>query len=343
MIKKTLLGLAAATLISMPTWAEEVMLKSNHPDNHTVVKGDTLWDISDTFLQNPWMWPEIWQVNPQIKNPHKIYPGDTLSLVYVDGQPTLRLNRGVEANTVKLSPTVGITELEPAIPAIPLEEIHAFMRDSRFVEPGEMEGAPYVMSGTKRHIIAGAGDEVFGRGNFTGNEDFYGIFREGQVFTDPQTKEILGLQATAVGQSRLISVNNDVARLVINSTHSEIKQGDILLPTIEEPVNAVFQPSKPKEVVSGEIIGVESGVSQIGPMNVVIVNLGEREGIESGNVLRIYRKGENVYDPVAKELVQLPDEKAGLIMFFKVQEKLSYAIVLTVDQDVSVGAPVLMP
>jgi hypothetical protein len=199
------------------------------------------------------------------------------------------------------------------------------------------------MSGTKRHIIAGAGDEIFGRGDFSGDNEFYGIFREGRAYTDPKTDEFLGIQATAVGQSRMISVNNDIARLVVNSTHGEIKQGDTLLPTIEEPVSAFFQPSKPKEDVSGEIIGVESGVSQIGPMNVVIVNLGEREGIESGNVLRIYRKGENVYDPVAKELVQLPDEKAGLVMFFKVQEKLSYAIVLTVDQDVAVGAPVLMP
>jgi nucleoid-associated protein YgaU len=342
-MKKRVLSLFAASLLMLSSMVLALEMKDGHPDSYVVKKGDTLWDISGMFLANPREWPEIWQVNPQIENPHKIYPGDTLSLVYVDGQPTLRLNRGMAANTVKLSPTVGVTELEPAIPAIPLEEIHAFMRDSRFVQPEEMEGAPYVMAGTKRHIIAGAGDEIFGRGDFSDGNKIYGIFREGQVFTDPETEEFLGIQATAVGESRLISVSNDVARLLVNRTHSEIKQGDTLLPTIDEPVRAFFQPSKPKNDVAGEIMAVEGGVSQIGPMSVVIINLGKREGIEPGNVLRIYRNGENVYDPVAKELVQVPNDKAGLLMFFKVHEKLGYALVLTVDQDVSIGAQVLRP
>lgn len=342
-MKKRVLSLFAASLLMLSSMVLALEMKDGHPDSYVVKKGDTLWDISGMFLANPWEWPEIWQVNPQIENPHKIYPGDTLSLVYVDGQPTLRLNRGMAANTVKLSPTVGVTELEPAIPAIPLEEIHAFMRDSRFVQPEEMEGAPYVMAGTKRHIIAGAGDEIFGRGDFSDGNKIYGIFREGQVFTDPETEEFLGIQATAVGESRLISVSNDVARLLVSRTHSEIKQGDTLLPTIDEPVRAFFQPSKPKKFVAGEIMAVEGGVSQIGPMSVVIINLGKREGIEPGNVLRIYRNGENVYDPVAKELVQLPNDKAGLLMFFKVHEKLGYALVLTVDQDVSIGAAVFRP
>lgn len=342
-MKKRVLSLFAASLLMLSSMVLALEMKDGHPDSYVVKKGDTLWDISGMFLANPWEWPEIWQVNPQIENPHKIYPGDTLSLVYVDGQPTLRLNRGMAANTVKLSPTVGITELEPAIPAIPLEEIHAFMRDSRFVQPEEMEGAPYVMAGTKRHIIAGAGDEIFGRGDFSDGSKIYGIFREGQVFTDPETDEFLGIQATSVGQSRLISVSDNIARLMVNRTHSEIKQGDTLLPTIDEPVRAFFQPSKPERDVAGQIMAVEGGVSQIGPMNVVIINLGKREGIEAGNVLRIYRKGENVYDPVAEELVQLPNDKAGLLMFFKVHEKLGYALVLTVDQDVSIGAPVLRP
>ena len=342
-MKKRVLSLFAASLLMLSSMVLALEMKDGHPDSYVVKKGDTLWDISGMFLANPWEWPEIWQVNSQIENPHKIYPGDTLSLVYVDDQPTLRLNRGIAANTVKLSPTVRITELEPAIPAIPLEEIHAFMRDSRFVQPEEMEDAPYVMAGTKRHIIAGAGDEIFGRGDFSDGNKVYGIFREGQVFTDPETEEFLGIQATSVGESRLISVSNDVARLMINRTHSEIKQGDTLLPTIDEPVRAFFQPSKPKKFVAGKIMAVEGGVSQIGPMNVVIVNLGQREGIEAGNVLQIYRKGENVYDPIAEELVQLPDEKAGLLMFFKVHEKLGYALVLTVDQDVSIGAPVFRP
>ncbi len=342
-MKNRVLSLFGALLLVSSTIAVAATMKPDHPESYTVVRGDTLWGISGKFLTNPWEWPEIWQVNPQIENPHKIYPGDTLSLVYVDGKPTLQLHRGLESNTVKLSPYVGVTKLDNAIPAIPLEEVHAFMRDSRFVHEEDMEGAAYVMAGAKQHIIAGAGDEIFGRGKFGRVNTIYGIYREGKAYSDPETDEFLGIQATAVGEARLVSQKDGIARLLVNKTHGEIRVGDTLLPTIEEPLRAFFQPSTPMLYYMGKIIGVENGVSQIGLMDVVIVNLGARNKIEPGNIMFVHREGEEVYDPIAREHVQLPDERAGLLMFFKVHEKLSYALVLTADQVMSVGDKVVRP
>ena len=115
-----LLLLAASGLTQTGMAQAEVQLKDGHPDRYTVVKGDTLWDISGRFLSQPWKWPEIWHANPQVENPHLIYPGDELSLVYIDGQPRLMLNRGASRGTIKLSPQVRSTPMAEAIPAIPL-------------------------------------------------------------------------------------------------------------------------------------------------------------------------------------------------------------------------------
>mgnify|MGYP002715740889 CR=1 FL=1 len=153
-------GLAQAGLVQA-----EVQLKDGHPDRYTVVKGDTLWDISGKFLSLPWKWPELWHANPQIENPHLIYPGDTLSLVYIDGQPRLMLNRGASRGTIKLSPKVRSTPMAEAIPTIPLEAINSFLLSNRIVNSAEEFAAqPYIVAGRQESVIAGAGDRIYGRG-----------------------------------------------------------------------------------------------------------------------------------------------------------------------------------
>ena len=75
-------SLFALLLVAASSWVQaDVQLRQGHPDSYTVVRGDTLWDISGKFLSKPWQWPEIWHANPQVENPHLIYPGDRLSLV----------------------------------------------------------------------------------------------------------------------------------------------------------------------------------------------------------------------------------------------------------------------
>lgn len=342
-MKKWLLGLAGAMAMGMSALAADVVLNPDHPDSYVVVKGDTLWDISSRFLQEPWLWPEIWHVNPQIENPHLIFPGDLLSLVYLDGQPRLKVKRGAMSNTVKLGPSVRSEPIENAIPAIPLDEINAFLSQSRFVTPGELEGAPYVVAGSKRNIISGAGDQLYARGDFPENSNVYGIYREGKLYRDPVSNEVLGVQATAIGEVKRIAQEGDVATLVLNRSHQEVRNGDRLLSNENKPLLAQFQPSAPAEDVSGVIMDVQGGVTQVGRMDVVMVNLGTLDGVSSGNVMAIYKVGETVEDEIAKTLVKLPDVRAGLLMFFSVQERMSYAIVLKADQSLEVGDKLEMP
>lgn len=342
-MKKWLMGVAGGLVLGMSAMATDVVLKPNHPDTYVVVKGDTLWDISGRFLNEPWLWPEIWQVNPQIENPHLIFPGDVLSLVYVDGSPRLRVSRGELSNTVKLGPSVRSEPADNAIPAIPLDKINAFMRDSRFVNPGDLEDAPYVVAGAKTNIVSGAGDLIYGRGEFPPGRNVFGIFREGTLFRDPATGEVLGIQAIDIGEAKKVDQQGDVSTLKLNRTTQEVRNGDRLLPNMDRPLTAEFHPSAPQEDLSGVILGVEGGVSQVGAMNVVMVNLGSRDGLEPGNVMSIYKIGETVKDHVANSLVKLPDVRGGLLMYFSVFERMSYALVLKADQVLQVGDRVEMP
>ena len=163
-----------------------VQLKDGHPEQYTVVKGDTLWDISGRFLREPWKWPELWHANPQVENPHLIYPGDRLSLVYVDGQPRLMLDRGESRGTIKLSPSVRTTAMAEAIPTIPLEAINSFLLSNRIVDTAEeFNGAPYIVAGNAERVVSGSGDRVYGRGSFDESIPVYGIFRQGKTYLDP--------------------------------------------------------------------------------------------------------------------------------------------------------------
>lgn len=162
-MKKMIIAVLAGSLLSVLTWAQGGLLRDNHPDEYTVRKGDTLWDISNTFLNTPWMWPEIWHVNPQIENPHLIYPGDVIRLIYLDGQPRLTLDRTVRLapGDAKLGPSVRVLPNEDAIPAIPLDRIDAFLSRSRILDLDDMESAPYMLAGPEKRIVVGAGDTAY--------------------------------------------------------------------------------------------------------------------------------------------------------------------------------------
>ncbi len=171
MISKIILSITLAVLMVGVVAAQEVSLRSDHPDEYVVVKGDTLWGISGKFLDKPWQWPAIWQANPQIENPHLIYPGDVVSLVYVDGVPQLRLSRGGDdpgrANapgTVRLSPKVRVVGSDDPINAIPLEAIQPFLRDVRILSPAEFAGLPYILANEDQHISATVTDISYARG-----------------------------------------------------------------------------------------------------------------------------------------------------------------------------------
>lgn len=351
---KSLALVLSATLVCAAVWAEsaglEQHLKPGHPDSYVVQKGDTLWGISGRFLTKPWLWPEVWRVNPQIENPHLIYPGDVIRLVYIDGQPALVLERGDAGRTYraspssdgKLSPQVRATPLETAIPTINLDAIQGFLVQNRVVEPRLLDAAPYVIEGEARRIVLGAGDRIYARGAMPEGEAF-NFVRKGPLYIDPETREVLGQEATYIGLGRVVAADDDVSTVFVSSTREEVKVGDRLLPTEERKVESTFYPSAPDGTINGVIISVFGGVTQVGQFDVVVLNRGEREGLAVGNVLSIYKRGGLVHDRIANEQVRLPSERAGLLMVFRTFEKLSYGIVLETERPLAVEDEIKNP
>lgn len=339
-MKKIRQALICIWLCSAGVFAAEAPFNDNVPERYTVVRGDTLWDIADMYLRDPWLWPEIWFVNPQIANPHLIYPGDVISLVYIDGKPRLTLERG---RTVKLEPKIKETPHESAIPAVPLEAVNSFLSRTRVVQPGELEAAPYVLAGHERRLMSGLGDDFYARGSLEPGIDFYGIYRKGDPYVDPETGEVLGIRARDIGSGQLKSTEGDIASFGTTRSVEEVRVGDRLLPHEERRLDSVFYPKAPDSEIHGLIIGVEGGVSQVGHLDVVAINKGERDGMEIGHALAIFKAGEMVRDQVTGELVKLPSERAGTLLVFRTYEKMAFGLVMYADRPLAVNDEVRNP
>ncbi len=338
-IKTVALALMSVCVL-VTTAVAEAPFNDDIPDKHTVTKGDTLWDISAHFLAQPWLWPEIWQVNPQIQNPHLIYPGDIISLIYIDGKPRLTLTR---SRNVKLSPKIREIADRQAIPALPLDMINSFLSRNRVVEPGVLESAPYILAGQTKHLLTAKGDSFYARGDFSETQDSYGIYRNGGAFVDPITNETLGIRAKDIGAGSVTALNDDILTLIATRSLEELRIDDRLLEHEERKIDTTFYPSAPPEGTEGLILSVEGAVSTGGMLDVVSINLGERDGIEIGNMLSILKAGVVVKDRVQGGSVTLPPEKAGLLMVFRTFEKMSFALVLTAELPIQIKDIVRQP
>ncbi len=346
-IMKTLLVTLCLVLLSAAPGiaaADEVTLSDNPPQVYVVKEGDTLWQIATIFLQDPWEWQEIWEINLQLDNPHLIFPGDQIYLVYVEGQPRLRVRRGAEARTVKLTPNMRIEPLDKAIPIISLEQIGAWLSGHRVVSPEQLSASPYVVAGAQRHLLSAAGDLFYARGFLPADELGYGIYREGEIYVDPVTEEILGLQAQDIGSATLLEQHGDgIGHLEVTRITEEVRNGDRLISNEARKISASFIPRSPDWEVNAEMIAVDGGVSQIGVLDIVVINRGERENMEAGHILAIYQTGEKIRDDIAGERLTLPDVRAGLLMVFRTFEKMSYGIVLKTNRPLVVGDRVSNP
>lgn len=336
-------AMGAAQAAAEPATAESsVALNPAHPDDYTVVKGDTLWDISARFLSKPWLWPEVWYANPQIKNPHLIYPGDVISLVYVDGQPQLRLRRGSAAGgsggSDKLSPQVRVEPLDMAIPTIPIDAIQQFLNHSRVVSQKELDAAPYIVESADEHLITGAGDRIYVRRIASAEQTRYNVYKQGKPYRDPDTGETLGVEALYVGDASLQRFG-DPSTLLLTHTTREAVVDDRLLPVDVNEIQRNFLPHAPSAAMKGRIIAVIDGVTQIGQHQVVVLNRGTREGMEVGHVLAIFQVGVTVSDKTSDKLsnsVTLPDERAGVLMVFQTFDRVSYALVMSASRAIHV-------
>lgn len=344
-MKKLMLGLLLAPLFTMVSWADEAAFRSDHPEEYVVQKGDTLWDISRTFLESPWLWPEIWHVNQQIENPHLIYPGDVITLVYIDGEPRLTVDRPVnrESGVTKLSPSVRVLPKDEAITTIPLDRINSFLSRSRIVTEKQLEAAPYMLAGPEKRIIVAEGDDAYARGELDPEIDSYGVYRREEAFHDPETGEYLGTHAQNIGTVTTGTQEGDVTRVQVQRSREELRMGDRLLPTQQRTIEPTFYPSAPDDDIEGLILAVEGGLSKAGKLDVVMINKGDREELLPGNVLAVYQRGPTTRDPVTGESVKLPNERAGLIMVFRTFEKMSLALVLEAELPLTVNDILLNP
>ncbi|MEO0575779.1 MAG: LysM peptidoglycan-binding domain-containing protein [Pseudomonadota bacterium] len=321
------------------TQAESSPLSATAPDQYVVKRGDTLWDISAMFLRDPWYWPEIWQVNPQIENPHLIYPGDLLSLIYVDGLPRIMLQRG-GGRSARLSPGVRVIPLDEAITTIPYEAISAFLTRAAVLEKEEVDALPYILQARGDHLISSAGVDLYARGDIEGVGSRYSVVHVDGPLLDPDDDTVVGYEALYVGDGT-VRRGGDPSTLFVNQSQREILNGDRLISKdVVIPLN--FFPKAPDTAVDGRIISVIDGVSRIGQYQVVVINRGERDGLANGDVLDILRAGEEIRDRYSKnsvilgEKVRLPDENAGTLMLFKIYDRISYGLIMNAESEIRV-------
>lgn len=352
-------GLREVTPVSSNTGTpiSPELLEPDAPQHYTVVKGDTLWDISDRFLKDAWLWPEIWHVNPQIRNPHLIYPGDVLALEYIDGQPTLTLTRNGESvgstqrlvldadgnrlsgERVRLSPRIRSESLDDAIPTIAGDAIQQFLVHPRVVDARTLEEAPYVVGNHDSRLISAVGHRVFVRGDMNRDQTSYGVFRRSKELRDPLTHALLGHEVTHVADARLLSIG-DPSALAITSNKQETMNGDILLPSHEGNISHHYIPRLPALTGEGRIISLVNAISQTGRDQVVVLNIGDEAQLQEGDMLAIETRGRSIIDSRGsngRERVTLPNQRIGVAMVFRTFDKVSYALVMESTRPVMIN------
>jgi hypothetical protein len=317
----------------------------------TVVKrGDTLWGISKVFLRDPWYWPEIWQVNPQIQNPHLIYPGDTLRLVFIDGKPQILLQRG---DAARVEPRVRSQPLETAITTIPYATVAAFMSKPSVLDRDQIKHAPYLLATRDLHVVMSEGDTLYARGFASPAElgTHYNVVRVGEPLIDPDDNRFLGYDGIFTGSGH-VTRQGDPTTLIMTESTQDSRAGDKLIPGgVEVPLD--FTPSAPRVKTNGRIISVSHGVTVIGQYEVVVVNRGARDGLAPGNVLGVFDTGPVVLDTDKKgffnlnklgaKKVALPSERTGTFMVFKTFDNISYGLIMEATNLIRVGDKVQNP
>jgi len=366
-------GLALGTVAPTSAVAQvsgtsmSVPLATDAPSQYVVKKGDTLWDIAGVFLRDPWFWPEIWYVNPQVANPHLIYPGDVLTLVYVDGKPRVTLGT---AGAARLSPEVRSEPLSGAVRTIPYELLMNFVGRPGLLTRDQARKTPHVVGMRDHHIVGSDQNEVYGRGlGEPAAGTRYNIVNVGEELRDPDDGDLLGYIGHYAGTGEVIQNTGavvpgedsifrmkreeDLAHLRIIESGREVLQGDRLFPA-QVDIGDDFRLSAPaNEEVLGQVIAVVDGIYVAGRYQVVAINRGRKHGLEPGNVLGVFYRGEEIRDRFDRlnwsaftanySKVRLPDERSASVLVFSVHDRMSYALVVESSQVIRRGDFVAHP
>ncbi|MFK8027277.1 MAG: LysM peptidoglycan-binding domain-containing protein [Gammaproteobacteria bacterium] len=329
---------------NLPTSPEQnqATLKSSAPEQYIVQKGDTLWDISNKFLNQPWYWPEIWYMNPQVQNPHLIYPGDIVNVFYVGGKPYMTVNGDNRVSGIeRLSPIMRGEPIEASQKVIPIQVIEQFLTRPLIVGLDELETSPHIVASRDGRLVYGSNDLVYVRNAADLNIDSaYNVYRPGDEFRDPVSNELLGYEAIHVGDGK-ITQGGEPASLFITDANREILRGDRIIEIDSIDANSAFYPRSPEQELNGQIIYLYDAISQVGAYQVVATNLGEKHGVEKGHLLAINRAGEIANDPYAREgqeeSLTLPNDRTAEAIVFRVFNNLSYLFILDANRPVRHG------
>ena len=338
-----MVGLGFLACVSLFLQAEQPIttIKAESPSEYIVKKGDTLWAIAGHFLSQPWQWPEIWHDNPQIENPHLIYPHDTIILSYVNGMPQLSIGKRAYE---KRSPAIKEVARDEAIAPFPTEIIDDFLMQNQIQSETAVEAAPYVMGGIDERLYVGSEDEFYAHGMLSGATKNVGIFRQGDAYMDSDSGEVLGHGVMQIGAARLLVNEKNVAMLKATRATTAIRRGDLLLREIR-PASVAGLSIKPAlNKVYGKILsGVENGRTTSGAMDIVALNRGQLHGLEAGNVLDLYVPGIQLERVGAQGTIDAPERRIGSLLVFSVYEKMSHGIILQASQQVTSGHIVKNP
>lgn len=346
-----------ALLVASPAQAAECKFRADAPDQHKVVKGDTLWDISAKFLDNPWCWPQVWGLNKdQIRDPHWIYPGQTIWFDRANQRLSLNApgSGGAGSGTgaagdpsyLRLSPQLRTEGLgRDAIASIPASVIEPFLSHPMIVEQGDIEGAPRIAAAPEGRQMLGKNDKIYVAGALKGGTSFQ-VFRPGTELRDPETGKVIAHEAFYLGTVKLAAEAGkdvDVHTFNVSSSKQEMAVGDLLRQAPPTPLMN-YVPHQPLQPVHARVVSVLNGVVYAGQNQVVSINRGSVDGLDIGATLQLYHKGATVVDPVKRGVagfgagkLRLPDETYGTLFIFRVFKNMSYGLIMQVTEPVKVG------
>jgi LysM repeat protein len=324
------------------------LLRPDAPMNYTVKRGDTLWDISAVFLKDPWFWPEIWQINPQVENPHLIYPGDVLSLaVGAGGEAHVFIS---QYSGARLQPRLRSEDLEGPIDTLAFSAIAAFLSKPSVVTEEQVLAAPHIVAFRDGHMIGGEGHEAYVRNLNAPLNQRFAVMHVGHPIIDFETNELVGYQAAYVATA-VVNRPGEITRTILTEGSREALRGDRLM-SQEGEESLSFKPHASTTNIDGQIIAIADEASQVGNYQVVVLNRGQRHGLSPGAVLAVDQRGEVMHDvwgkrPFGKDVlgptVQLPYERAGTLIVFKVFNRVSYGLVIGARAPMQVADRVYNP
>ena len=369
---KRLTAVLTAMLLTLATYAFAAELRGDHPSTYTVQKGDTLWDISARFLSKPWLWPEIWQANPQVKNPHRIYPGDVLSLVYINGQPRLSMAEGPQIRTGAAIDTIPLSEIEPWLKqltivqdpksfpyVVGLEEDRllsssgqvAYVRGMVGAQPGQMVqvARPMTLYGLtkvkKDGHRRGGGTQLDFRGDRLHEHWTFGEWSNGDSPTEAWGQK-LGYEMMLQSIGEVTRVQGEITVILLREESREVHVGDRILPVEDQPSCNCFTPHPAASIPAGaQVLAVPDGLKVSGPRVVIALSIGRNDGIDNGTVFSLWHDGAIRPDIVRNrnpivayhDRLPMPDDYLGHVMVFRTFDNVSYGLVMDSIRPTRVG------